>query len=121
VTLILRKAYGGAYIAMNSKNLGADYVFALPIAQLAVMGAEGAVDILHRKEIAASATPAETRQQLIAEYEEKYLNPYIAAKNGYIDEVISPDHVRDRLATAFDYLKNKKKARLWRKHGNIPL
>ena len=121
VTLILRKAYGGAYIAMNSKNLGADYVFALPIAQLAVMGAEGAVDILNRKEIAASPNPQETRQKFIAEYEEKYLNPYIAAKNGYIDEVISPENVRDRLAVAFDYLKNKKKARLWRKHGNIPL
>lgn len=121
VTLILRKAYGGAYIAMNSKNLGADYVFALPIAQLAVMGAEGAVDILHRKEIAAAANPQETRQKLIAEYEDKYLNPYIAAKNGYIDEVIAPEHVRDRLTTAFDYLKDKKKARLWKKHGNIPL
>lgn len=123
VTLILRKAYGGAYIAMNSKNLGADYVFALPIAQLAVMGAEGAVDILHRKEIAA-AKPEEAqavRAKLISDYEKKYLNPYIAAENGYIDEVIAPETVRDRLATAFEYLKNKKKARLWKKHGNIPL
>lgn len=121
VTLILRKAYGGAYIAMNSKNLGADYVFALPIAQLAVMGAEGAVDILHRKEITASAEPQTLRQQLIAKYEKEFLNPYIAAENGYIDEVIAPDAIRDRLVSAFEYLKTKKKERLWKKHGNIPL
>ncbi len=121
VTLILRKAYGGAYIAMNSKNLGADCVFALPIAQIAVMGAEGAVDILRRKEIAASAEPAKLREQYISEYEEKYLNPYIAAGNGFIDEVIEPKSVRDRLVSAFENLKNKKKAVLWKKHGNIPL
>ncbi|MDY6332841.1 MAG: acyl-CoA carboxylase subunit beta [Fibrobacter sp.] len=121
VTLILRKAYGGAYIAMNSKNLGADSVFALPIAQIAVMGAEGAVDILHRKEIAAAAEPAKVREQFIADYENKYLNPYIAAGNGFIDEVIEPKNVRDRLVSAFENLKNKKKAVLWKKHGNIPL
>ncbi|MBR6853882.1 MAG: methylmalonyl-CoA carboxyltransferase, partial [Fibrobacter sp.] len=121
VTLILRKAYGGAYIAMNSKNLGADCVFALPIAQIAVMGAEGAVDILHRKEIAAAAEPAKVREQFIAQYEDKYLNPYIAAGNGFIDEVIEPKSVRDRLVSAFENLKNKKKAILWKKHGNIPL
>ncbi len=121
VTLILRKAYGGAYIAMNSKNLGADYVFALPIAQLAVMGAEGAVDILHRKEIAAAANPQEVRKQFIDDYEKKFLNPYIAAKNGFIDEVIAPETVRERIVTAFENLKKKKKSTFWKKHGNIPL
>lgn len=121
VTLILRKAYGGAYIAMNSKNLGADYVFALPIAQLAVMGAEGAVDILHRKEIAAASNPQEVRKQFIDDYEKKFLNPYIAAKNGFIDEVIAPETVRERIVTAFENLKKKKKSTFWKKHGNIPL
>ncbi|MCF0224304.1 MAG: acyl-CoA carboxylase subunit beta [Fibrobacter sp.] len=121
VTLILRKAFGGAYIAMNSKDVGADYVFALPIAQVAVMGAEGAVEIIHKKDIAAAADPVAARQQFIAQYEEDLMNPYVAASMGVVDEVIRPEDVRGRLKAAFDALKNKDQKRLWKKHSNIPL
>ncbi len=121
VSLIMRKAYGGAYIAMNSKNMGADLVYAWPIAQLAVMGSEGAVDIVYRKELKNSENSTELRQKLIEEYEDKYLNPYIAAANGYIDDVIESNETRKRISDAFLSLKTKKKANPWKKHGNIPL
>ncbi|MCF0214848.1 MAG: acyl-CoA carboxylase subunit beta [Fibrobacteraceae bacterium] len=121
VTLIMRKAFGGAYIAMNSKSIGADLVLAWPIAQIAVMGAEGAVNIINRKDLAAAADPVALRQTLIAEYEEKLLNPYIAAERGYIDEVILPKDTKKRIVEAFEGLKTKKKTLLWKKHGNIPL
>ena len=121
VSLIMRKAYGGAYIAMNSKRMGADYVFAWPIAEIAVMGAEGAVDILHRREIAKSWNPEAERARLAAEYSEKHLNPYFAAANGLVDEVIAPEDTRKRLAQAFDSLKCKQVDSPWKKHGNIPL
>lgn len=121
ITLVMRKAFGGAYIAMNSKNIGADYVFAWPIAQIAVMGAEGAVDIIHRKEVEAAANPAEVREKFVNEYEEKFLNPYIAANNGFIDEVLLPAMTRERLCAAFESLKTKRLDGIPRKHGNIPL
>ena len=121
VTLILRKAFGGAYIAMNSKDVGADYVFALPIAQVAVMGAEGAVEIINKKEIAAAPDPVAARAQCIAKYEEELMNPYVAASMGVVDEVIHPADVRKRLITAFEALKTKEQKRHWKKHANIPL
>ena len=121
VTLILRKAFGGAHIAMNSKDVGADYVFALPIAQVAVMGAEGAVEIINKKEIAAAPDPVAARAQCIAKYEEELMNPYVAASMGVVDEVIRPADVRKRLVTAFDALKTKEQKRHWKKHANIPL
>ncbi len=121
VTLILRKAFGGAYIAMNSKDVGADYVFALPIAQVAVMGAEGAVEIINKKEITAAPDPVAARAACIAKYEEELMNPYVAAAMGVVDEVIKPEDVRKRLVGAFDALKTKDQKRLWKKHANIPL
>lgn len=121
VTLILRKAFGGAYIAMNSKNMGADIVYALPITQIAVMGAEGAVDIVNRKEITDADDKDAVRQQCLNDYEEKFMNPYIAAARGYIDEVIKPEEVRCRIQQAFELLITKEKTNPWKKHGNIPV
>lgn len=124
VTLILRKAYGGAYIAMNSKCMGADMVYAWPVAQLAVLGAEGAVNVVFRKEIARAADPESDRRQKIQEYQEKFMSPYFAAKQGYIDEIILPEETRQTLINAFAGLKNKvqyKVCSLEKKHGNISL
>lgn len=118
ITLIMRKAYGGAYIAMNSKLMGADMVFAWPIAEIAVMGAEGAVSILNHKEIEANP---ETRDSFIQDYKDKFLNPYVAAERGLVDEVIDPKDTRARIANALVMLENKQSAHQWRKHGNIPL
>ncbi len=121
ISLILRKAYGGAYIAMNSKNMGADIVFAWPIAQIAVMGAEGAVNILYKKQIDASQDPANEQKRLIKEYEEHFMNPYLAASYGYVDEVIRPEETRMKIKNALDMLKNKKQVPVAKKHGNMPL
>lgn len=121
ITLIMRKAFGGAYIAMNSKGIGADCVFAWPIAQLAVMGAEGAVDIIFKKEIADSTNPVEMRREKIAEYEEKFMNPYIAAAKGYVDEVIKPEETRSRFISALKMTESKQDKLPEKKHGNIPL
>ena len=118
ISLIMRKAYGGAYIAMNSKQMGADIVFAWPIAEIAVMGAEGAVEIMLRKEIAAEPG---RRDALIADYKEQFLNPYLAAARGYIDEVIEPARTRERIAAALDALSGKRRERSPKRHGNIPL
>lgn len=118
ISLIMRKAYGGAYIAMNSKQMGADMVFAWPIAEIAVMGAEGAVEIMYRKEIAADPG---RRDALIADYKEQFLNPYLAAARGYVDEVIEPSKTRERIATALDALSDKRRERSPKRHGNIPL
>ena len=120
VTLILRKAYGGAYIAMNSKGMGADLVYAWPIAQTAVMGAEGAVAIIHRKELALSNNQVLYKKELVQDYEKQYMNPYIAAERGYIDEVIIPEETRKKIAEAFRMLRNKERENR-RFHGNIPL
>ena len=118
ISLIMRKAYGGAYIAMNSKRMGADIVFAWPIAELAVMGAEGAVSIICRREI---ETDPECKDTLVREYEGRFLNPYIAAARGFIDEVIAPEETRGKIAGALEMLRNKECATPWKKHGNIPL
>ena len=113
ITVITRKAYGGAYCVMNSKHIRADMNFAYPTAEIAVMGAEGAVNILYRG--------AEDRQAKVAEYKEKFANPYIAAERGYIDEIIEPRFTRRKLITAFAMLRNKRDANPPKKHGNVPL
>ncbi|MBD5448987.1 MAG: acyl-CoA carboxylase subunit beta [Lachnospiraceae bacterium] len=121
ISLIMRKAYGGAYIAMNSKEMGADIVFAWPIAEIAVMGADGAVNIAFKRKIKAAADPAAMRAQCKAEYEERFLNPYVAAARGYVNEVIKPEETREALVRALRGLKNKQVEAPKKKHGNIPL
>ena len=121
VTVITRKAYGGAYDVMNSKHIGADMNFAWPNAEIAVMGAKGAVEIIFRKEIAAAPDPAAKLAEKEAEYAELFAHPYRAASRGYVDEVIDPADTRIKLIRAFDMLRNKTVARPKRKHGNLPL
>lgn len=121
INVIVRKAYGGAYIAMNSKHLGADMVFAWPTAEIAVMGAEGAANIVFRKEITTAADPATARKQKVDEYREKFSTPYIAAARGYVDDVIEPSTTRARIINALDMLASKRETRPSKKHGNIPL
>ncbi len=121
LTVILRKAYGGAYIAMCSRHLGADQVFAWPTAEIAVMGAEGAVNIIYRREIQGAADPKEERRRLIGEYESLLYNPYIAARRGYIDAVIRPAETRSRLAAALEAVRGKSESLPPKKHGNIPV
>ncbi|UCG54939.1 MAG: acyl-CoA carboxylase subunit beta [Dehalococcoidia bacterium] len=121
VTVITRKAYGGAYIVMSSKHLRGDINFAWPTAEIAVMGAEGAVNIISKKFIASSDKPKETRQKLVSEYEERFSNPYFAAARGYIDDVIDPAETRPKLIRALETLANKVDTNPTRKHGNIPL
>jgi acetyl-CoA carboxylase carboxyltransferase component len=121
MTVITRKAYGGAYLVMNSKHLRADVSFAWPTGEIAVMGPEGAVNIVFRKEIQTAEDPEARRKELIAEYEEKFANPYIAAERGFIDEVIEPAETRIRLIQALRMLATKREALPPRKHGNIPL
>jgi len=121
VTMILRKAYGGAYIGMCNKELGADMVLAWPSAQVAVMGAEGAANIVFKKEINESEDPVAKRKEMIQQYEEKFSNPYRAAEMGYIDDVIEPATSRQRLISAYDMLSTKKASLPAKKHGNIPL
>lgn len=121
VSLILRKAYGGAYIAMNSKGMGADIVYAWPIAQIAVMGAEGAVGIMYKHELEEAADKAAVRTEKITEYNDKFMSPYIAARLGIIDEVISPEETRRKIRTAFESLSSKERSEISYSHGNIPL
>ena len=121
ITVITRKAYGGAYDVMNSKHIGADMNFAWPGAEIAVMGAKGASEIIFKKEIANADNPSEKLAEKEAEYAEKFANPYAAAKRGFIDEVILPKDTRRKLLKAFSMLENKKVDRPKRKHGNIPL
>lgn len=121
VTVVLRKAFGGAYIGMDSKGLGADFVYSWPIAEIAVMGAEGAVGIIGNKKIQAAEDPEAERAAQIAEYKEKFMNPYVAADRGYIDEVIRPEETRDRVLSAFDMLSQKQKEMPKKKHGNVPM
>ncbi len=121
VTLIVRKAYGGAYIAMCSRHLGADMVIAWPQAEIAVMGAEGAANIIFRKEIKAAEDTHTKRQEKIAEYRDKFSNPYQAASRGYVDQVITPQESRKILISAFEMTMNKRELRPRKKHGNIPL
>ncbi|NLC67287.1 MAG: methylmalonyl-CoA carboxyltransferase, partial [Clostridiaceae bacterium] len=121
VNIIVRKAYGGAYIAMNSKTLGADMVFAWPTAEIAVMGAEGAANIIFRKEIASAEDPIATRKEKIEEYRNKFSNPYVAAARGFVDDVIDPAATRPMIARALEMLNGKRESRPPKKHGNIPL
>ena len=121
VGLIMRKAYGGAYIAMNSKGIGADVVYAWPISEIAVMGAAGAVSIIGRREIEAADDPSEKKEELLNEYNNKFMNPYIAAEHGYVDEVILPEETRAKIVAAFAMLKTKERSLPAKKHGNIPL
>jgi propionyl-CoA carboxylase beta chain len=121
LTVITRKAYGGAYDVMSSKHLGADFNFAWPQAEIAVMGPEGAVNIIYRRDIAQSPTPDERRQKLIGDYKARFANPYTAAERGYIDDVIVPHETRPKLITALETLLTKREPGPKRKHGNIPL
>ncbi|MCU9613807.1 acyl-CoA carboxylase subunit beta [Caldibacillus lycopersici] len=121
MTVITRKAYGGAYVALNSKAIGADFVFAWPNAEIAVMGPQGAANIIYAKEIQQSNNPEITREQKIVEYREKFANPYVAAKMGMVDDVIDPRETRMKLIQCLDMLKTKQETRPKKKHGNIPL
>jgi len=121
LSIILRKAYGGAYIAMDSRSLGADLCLAWPTAEIAVMGPEGAVNIVNRREIEQAENKEEKRQDLVSSYRERYANPYIAAARGWIDEVIDPRDTRAYLIKGLEMVENKREQRLMRKHGNIPL
>jgi propionyl-CoA carboxylase beta chain len=121
LTVVTRKAYGGAYDVMNSKHMLADFNFAWPTAEVAVMGPEGAVNIIHRRDISSSPTPDERRQKLISDYKARFANPYSAAERGYIDDVLIPHETRPRLITALETLATKRVAQPKRKHGNIPL
>ncbi|MBN6888786.1 propionyl-CoA carboxylase beta subunit [Cytobacillus horneckiae] len=121
LTVILRKAFGGAYVALNSKSIGADLVFAWPNAEVAVMGPQGAANIIFAKEIAGSEDPEATRAQKIEEYREKFANPYVAASRGMVDDVIDPRETRIKIIQALEMLRNKKESRPYKKHGNIPL
>ena len=121
ITIILRKSYGGAYCVMNSKNLGGDFNFAWPTAEIAVMGPEGAVSILYRKELLESEDPAKLKKELAVKYRDEIANPYVADEKGYIDEVIDPAETRQKIVFAFEALENKHVSSPTRKHGNIPL
>nr|MDK2851574.1 methylmalonyl-CoA decarboxylase subunit alpha [Candidatus Cloacimonadota bacterium] len=120
LTVVTRKDYGGSYIAMSSRHLGADMVFAWPSAEIAVMGAQGAANIIFRKEIAAAEDQAAKRSELIADYEERFNNPYVAASRGYVDAVILPSETRKRLVDALEILSTKSESLPPKKHGNIP-
>lgn len=121
ITMIVRKAYGGAYLAMCAKDLGADMVFAWPTAEIAVMGAEGAAKIIHRREISEAADPGTKLQEKIKEYGDLFYNPYIAASRGLVDEVIPPSDSRPKIIAALEFLSSKRETRPPKKHGNIPV
>ncbi|HEX2912542.1 MAG TPA: acyl-CoA carboxylase subunit beta [Chloroflexia bacterium] len=121
VTVITRKAYGGAYDVMSSKHVRGDINFAWPTAEIAVMGVDGAVNIIFKDQIEKSANPEETRKQLVQEYTEKFANPYVAAARGFLDDVIEPKDTRPKLISALEMLKNKRDTNPPKKHGNIPL
>jgi acetyl-CoA carboxylase carboxyltransferase component len=119
--VITRKAYGGAYVVMNSKHIRSDIAFAWPTAEFAVMSGDAAVPIIQRREIEAADDPAAKRAELVAEYEERFLNPWIAAERGYIDDVIEPAQTRPMLIRHLEMLRTKRESLPQRKHGNIPL
>ena len=121
LTVILRKAYGGAYDVMSSKHIRGDYNVAWPTGELAVMGADGAVEIIHRKRISNSRNSEQERQRLTEDFNEKFANPYTAAALGYLDDVIEPNQTRSKLCRALEMLMDKEELRPARKHGNIPL
>jgi propionyl-CoA carboxylase beta chain len=121
VTVITRKAYGGAYCVMASKHIRTDFNYAWPSAEIAVMGPEGAVNILYRREIEKAKDPAALRAQKVAEFREKFANPYVSAEHGFVDEVIMPRHTRRKLIQALSTLAKKRDRNPPKKHGNIPL
>jgi acetyl-CoA carboxylase carboxyltransferase component len=121
IQIVTRKAYGGAYVVMNSKSIGADLAFAWPSAELAVMGPQGAVEIVYRKEINAAPDPDARKAELVAEYTERFANPYQAAERGYVDDVIDPAETRAKIIAGFDLLRSKREELPKRKHGNVPL
>jgi acetyl-CoA carboxylase carboxyltransferase component len=121
IQIITRKAYGGAYVVMNSKSIGADLAYAWPSAEIAVMGPQGAVEILYRRDLAAAADPVARRAALVDEYTERYANPYVAAERGYVDDVISPSETRRVLVRSLALLASKREEMPKRKHGNVPL
>ena len=121
ISVITRKAYGGAYVVMNSKSIGADLAFAWPTAELAVMGSSGAVEIVHRRDLMESDDPATLRRELVEDYEERFATPYIAAERGFIDDVIDPADTRRILARSLELLRAKREDLPKRKHGNVPL
>ena len=121
VTVITRKAYGGAYDVMSSKHVRGDINYAWPTAEIAVMGVDGAVNIIFKDQIASAKDPKARQAELVADYQEKFANPYIAAARGYVDEVIEPRHTREKLIVALDMLKNKRDTNPPKKHGNLPL
>ena len=119
--VITRKAYGGAYVVMDSKSVGSDLAFAWPSAELAVMGPQGAVEILHRRELQSAADPVAKRDELVEDYTERLANPYIAAERGYVDDVIDPADTRRKLIAGLELLRTKREELPQRKHGNVPL
>jgi acetyl-CoA carboxylase carboxyltransferase component len=121
IQVITRKAYGGAYVVMNSKSVGADFAFAWPSAELAVMGPQGAVEVVHKRELAESDDPAGRRKELVEEYIERYANPYVAAERGFVDDVIDPAETRKVLIKSLAVLATKREELPRRKHGNVPL
>jgi len=121
LTVITRKAYGGAYDVMSSKHIGADVNYAWPTAEIAVMGPKGAVNVLYRDELEDAEDPEELREELIDEYREEFANPYTAADRGYLDAVIEPTETRPRLISDLEMLASKREDTPEKKHGNIPL
>jgi acetyl-CoA carboxylase carboxyltransferase component len=121
IQVITRKAYGGAYVVMNSKSIGADLAFAWPSAELAVMGPQGAVEILYRRELQDADDPVARRAELVDDYTERFANPYVAAERGFVDDVIDPAETRLKVIAGLDLLKSKREELPHRKHGNIPL
>ena len=121
LTVVVRKAYGGAYDVMSSKHIRGDYNVGWPSAEMAVMGAEGAVNILYREELANARDPVAERKRLVAGYNEKFASPYVAAELGYLDDVIEPMETRPKLIAALEMLRNKRQVLPTKKHGNPPL
>jgi propionyl-CoA carboxylase beta chain len=121
IQVVVRKAYGGAYVVMNSKSIGADLALAWPTAEVAVMGPHGAVEIIHRRELEDADDPGALRATLVAAYAERHANPWIAAERGYIDDVIDPATTRPALVRALAMLRSKREELQSRKHGNVPL
>jgi acetyl-CoA carboxylase carboxyltransferase component len=119
--MVVRKSYGGAYLAMCSKDLGADMVFAWPTAEIAVMGPDGAANIIFKKDIESAEDPVQARKDKIQDYKDRFATPYIAASRGYVDAVIEPSESRQRLASAFEMLASKRENRPAKKHGNLPV
>jgi acetyl-CoA carboxylase carboxyltransferase component len=121
ITVVTRKAYGGAYCVMNSKHIRSDLNLAWPTAELAVMGPDGAVNIIFRRELSEAGDPVSRKAELVQDYRERFANPYVAAARGYVDDVIVPSETRPRLINALGMLQNKRDSNPPKKHGNVPL